>query len=93
MHIAHRLFLLSFQDLKQQIWKWCWFNKPRRKRGGGKANDRHEVRKGKEVGMKETNGSETSSRNKRKKGDKGQMVGMKQEEGVDRKEKKVTYVT
>jgi hypothetical protein len=92
MHIAHCLFLLSFQDLKQQIWRWCWFNKPRRK-WGEKANGRHEVRKGKEVGMKETNGSETSSRNKGKKGGKGQMVGMTQEEEVDRKEKKVRYVT
>jgi hypothetical protein len=53
-----------------KIWKWCWFNKLRRKRGE-KANGRHEVRKRKEVGMKETNGSETNSKNKGKTGERG----------------------
>lgn len=42
-----------------------------KKEKGKSANGRHEVGKGKEVGMKEMNESETNSKNKGKKRGKG----------------------
>ncbi len=52
-----------------------------KKEKGKSANGRHEVRKGKEVGMKEMNESETNSKNKGKKGERGKWLSMRQEEG------------